>query len=214
VSVEEMAGKIRAARYAREDPDLMIAARTDAKLGQGGGFEELLRRCAAYVEAGAEVVMPHGLETAQEWSRAAESLRPLGVPLIASLSAGLLFTPKAQRSADHPSFAQLEDMGWTILAYANHILHIQLTAAREYLDDLMQPPHDISRWVDRVMDNGERNRILGLSTWRALEEQFVPGDEVKQRYAAARKQDDYVYRDLEEARARVREELIRKGIKP
>jgi 2-methylisocitrate lyase-like PEP mutase family enzyme len=214
VSVEEMTGKIRAARYAREDPDLMIAARTDAKLGQGGGFEELLRRCAAYVEAGAEVVMPHGLETAQEWSQAAKSLRPLGVPLIASLSAGLLFTPKEQRSAEHPSFAQLEDMGWTILAYANHILHIQLTAAREYLDDLLKPPHDISRWVDRVMDNGERNRILGLSTWRALEEQFVPGDEVKQRYAAGRKKDDYVYRDLEEARARVREELIRKGIKP
>lgn len=214
IGVDEMVGKIRAARYAREDPDLVIAARTDAKLARGGGFDELLRRCAAYVEAGAEAIMPHGLETPAEWSKAAQVLRPLGVPLIASLSAGLLFTPKESRSAEHPGFADLEDMGWTILAYANHILHIQLTVAQEYLTDLINPPHDISRWVDRVMDNGERNRILGLSVWRALEEQFMPSDQVAERYAETRQKDSYVYRDLEEARARVREELERKGVRP
>lgn len=214
IPVDEMTGKIRAACYAREDRDLVIAARTDAKLAQGGGFDEMLRRCTAYVEAGAEAIMPHGLETSAEWQKAAEALRPLGVPLIASLSAGLLFTPRESRSAEHPSFAHLEDMGWTILAYANHILHIQLTAARAYLADLVNPPHDISRWVDQVMDNGERNRILGLSVWRALEEQFVPGDELAKRYKEVRQKDNYVYADLEEARARVREELARKGIKP
>lgn len=214
IAVDEMAGKIRAACYAREDPDLVIAARTDAKLAQGGGFDEMLRRCAAYVEAGAEAIMPHGLETFAEWQKAAQTLRPLGVPLFASLSAGLLFTPKESRTTEHPSFANLEDMGWTILACANHILQIQLTVARDYLTDLINPPHDISRWVDQVMDNGERNRILGLSVWRALEEQFVPGDELAKRYKEVRQKDSYVYADLEEARARVREELTRKGIKP
>lgn len=214
IAVDEMAGKIRAACYAREDPDLVIAARTDAKLAQGGGFDEMLRRCAAYVEAGAEAIMPHGLETFAEWQKAAQTLRPLGVPLFASLSAGLLFTPMESRTTEHPSFANLEDMGWTILACANHILQIQLTVARDYLTDLINPPHDISRWVDQVMDNGERNRILGLSVWRALEEQFVPGDELAKRYKEVRQKDSYVYADLEEARARVREELTRKGIKP
>lgn len=50
ISTEEMVGKIQAAAATREDPDLVIIARTDAP------FEEAIERANAYMEAGADMV--------------------------------------------------------------------------------------------------------------------------------------------------------------
>jgi len=50
ISVDEMCGKIKAAVEAREDPNFVIVARTDAP------FEEAVERAAAYVEAGADMI--------------------------------------------------------------------------------------------------------------------------------------------------------------
>lgn len=213
VSIEEMTGRIQAACYAREDPDVLIAARTDAKLAVNGGFDEVVKRCHAYVEAGAELLMPHGIETIDEWRSLGAELRKIGVPLIASLSAGLLFTPKDQPRRDLLAPAQLEDMGWTLLAYANHVLHIQMTVARNYMRDLMTPPHDIGRWLEDMMDNRERMDIMGLPEWRAIEEIFTPREHTEQRYGKVRPQDNYVYDSLDEARDRVRATMKRKGIR-
>mgnify|MGYP001346009017 CR=1 FL=1 len=53
VSVEEHAGKIRAAKAAQRDPDTFIIARTEALIA-GWGREEALRRARAYADAGAD----------------------------------------------------------------------------------------------------------------------------------------------------------------
>jgi methylisocitrate lyase len=58
--VEEMMQKIRAAVAARSDPDFVIIARTDAR--EILGLEEVIRRCRAYFEAGADAVFPMALE--------------------------------------------------------------------------------------------------------------------------------------------------------
>lgn len=213
ISLEEMIGKIKAAIYARKDPDILIAARCDAKLAVNGGMDEMIKRCQAYVDAGAEALQPHGIETMEEWEYVGKELRSIGVPLLASISAGYLFTPQNQPHRPLPSVQQFESMGWTILTYANHLLHIQMKVARDYLRQLIKPPHDISGWMDQVIDNGERNAVLGLPLWRALEEAFIPGEQVSKRYAKIREQDAYVYRDIDEARRIVQEVMKKKGVK-
>lgn len=50
VSTDEMVGKIQAAAATRQDPDLLIIARTDAP------YEEAVERANAYMEAGADMV--------------------------------------------------------------------------------------------------------------------------------------------------------------
>ena len=50
ISTEEMVGKIEAAIATRQDPDMLIIARTDAP------FEEAIERANAYMEAGADMV--------------------------------------------------------------------------------------------------------------------------------------------------------------
>jgi len=53
LSLEEGVAKIRAAVYARQDPDLLIIARTDAATE-----DEAIRRGKAYAEAGADLIQP------------------------------------------------------------------------------------------------------------------------------------------------------------
>jgi len=56
--LEEFQGKIAAAVYARHDPDFIIIARTEALIA-GHGEKETLKRAAAYVEAGADMILIH-----------------------------------------------------------------------------------------------------------------------------------------------------------
>lgn len=56
-SIATVAGRIRAAVEAREDPDFLIAARSDAAW-VSGDVEETIRRLDAYVDAGADLVFP------------------------------------------------------------------------------------------------------------------------------------------------------------
>lgn len=56
--MEEFASKIRTAKSARKQGDLVVIARTEALIA-GFGQEEALRRAAAYEEAGADMILFH-----------------------------------------------------------------------------------------------------------------------------------------------------------
>jgi len=58
VPLEEFLEKLHAALEARTDPDFVIMARTDAWGMVGGSLKETIRRCQAFVEAGADVIVP------------------------------------------------------------------------------------------------------------------------------------------------------------
>ncbi len=64
VSKEEMVGKIRAAVQAREDKNLLIIARCDARAV--GGPEDLYDRLRAYARAGADLVYPEAPQNAED----------------------------------------------------------------------------------------------------------------------------------------------------
>ncbi len=55
IPMEEMITYVKAALDAREDPDLVICARTDADIIS---MDEIIKRCNAYADAGADLVMP------------------------------------------------------------------------------------------------------------------------------------------------------------
>ncbi|MEV7080865.1 isocitrate lyase/PEP mutase family protein [Streptomyces sp. NPDC093516] len=87
VPVEVMLGKIRAAVAARQDPDLLLIARTGAV--QNESFDSAVERCEAYFTAGADVVM---LLPENDEQRAAAP-RLLSGPM-ASLTSFDLHTPQ------------------------------------------------------------------------------------------------------------------------
>jgi 2-methylisocitrate lyase-like PEP mutase family enzyme len=65
VPIEDMVAKIKAALAARRDPDLVIAARTDAM--RTHGFAEGVKRANLYLEAGADIakIFPNNVEEAR-----------------------------------------------------------------------------------------------------------------------------------------------------
>ena len=70
---EEAVQKIRAALDARTDPDFTIIARTDAYAVTG--WEDTVRRCRAYMDAGADMVFVDGINTIEDIQAYAEDLK-------------------------------------------------------------------------------------------------------------------------------------------
>jgi 2-methylisocitrate lyase-like PEP mutase family enzyme len=83
VPAEDMAFKIRAARDAREDPNMLIIARTDARTTLG--LDEALRRADAYLAAGADVLFVESPESEEEM---AAICARFDVPLVANMVEG------------------------------------------------------------------------------------------------------------------------------
>src|SRR5207245_76948 len=69
VSIDEHAGKVRAAKSAQASPDFVVIARTEALIA-GWGQEEALRRAEAYAGAGADAVLIHSKSPTFDENRA------------------------------------------------------------------------------------------------------------------------------------------------
>ena len=81
VSQGEMVDRIKAAVDARVDPDFVIMARIDALAGEG--LAAALDRCAAYVEAGADMIFP---EAVTDLALYAHFKRAANVPVLANIT--------------------------------------------------------------------------------------------------------------------------------
>jgi 2-methylisocitrate lyase-like PEP mutase family enzyme len=78
IPLEEMAPKVRAACDARRDPNFVIIARTDALAVTG--WDDVVRRCVAYREAGADLIFVDGIRTVEDLESYASKLA--GLPLL------------------------------------------------------------------------------------------------------------------------------------
>ena len=96
IPMEDMAEKIRVAVDAREDANLVIIARTDAR--QSEGMDGTLRRLEAYAKAGADVVFPEALQSEEEMRAACAAF---DLPVMANMAnGGLTPVPDADVLAD------------------------------------------------------------------------------------------------------------------
>ena len=81
VAKEEMVDRIKSAVDARGDDAFFIFARTDALAGEG--FERMLERAVACVEAGADGVFPEAVTELSMYSRIADAVK---VPVLANIT--------------------------------------------------------------------------------------------------------------------------------
>jgi methylisocitrate lyase len=124
----EMAAKVAAAVRAREDPDFLIVARTDARAVEG--LDAAVRRARRYVEAGADAVFPEALESKEEFRAFARALAKEGltVPLLANLT----------EFGKTPSLtvAELEDLGYRLVIFPVTALRVAAKAVERLLAEL------------------------------------------------------------------------------
>ncbi|MFX0125906.1 MAG: methylisocitrate lyase [Candidatus Hodarchaeota archaeon] len=81
VPTEEMCDRIRAAADAREDPDFMIMARTDALANEG--LQGAIDRIHQYIAAGATGVFPEAFTSLEEYKAITDVI---SVPVIANIT--------------------------------------------------------------------------------------------------------------------------------
>jgi methylisocitrate lyase len=81
IPVDEMLAKVKAAVDARRDESFVVGARTDA----AGvlGLDEAIERCCLFVQAGADIAKPQGVDSREDIARV---LREVPGPHIATLS--------------------------------------------------------------------------------------------------------------------------------
>jgi 2-methylisocitrate lyase-like PEP mutase family enzyme len=142
IEAAEMVGKIHAAVDARRDPDLLIVARTDARAELG--IEESCDRARRYLEAGADVAFVEAPRNRTEMA-IIPSAAP-GCHVINMVEGGL--TPILP-------LADLSDLGYSIVLYANTIMRAAITSMQKAASTLYKQGsslsllQDIASWEDR-----------------------------------------------------------------
>jgi methylisocitrate lyase len=158
VPVEQMLAKIKAALDARRDGDLFIAARTDAAGVEG--VDAAIARCQLFMEAGADMAKPMGLDTIPEIKRA---IREIGGPHMATLSQAA--GPKAR------SLEELEAAGVCSATFPSLPLFAAANAVRNVLR-LLKRDNSLSPCQEHLIPLDDYYGLVGLKPLLAREEAY------------------------------------------
>lgn len=162
ISRAEMVQKIHAAVDARNDPDLVIVARTDAIATSG--FDDAMERAAAYIEAGADMTFVEAPRTREQIS---EIPKRLPVPQFINIVAGGL-TPMI-------GLDELEKMGFSMVLYANAALQASLAGMQKVLGHL-KAQGSLAGVSDRLASFEERQRLVSKPRFDELEKKYSVPD--------------------------------------
>jgi len=170
ISAEEAVEKFRAAAEARQDPDFVIKARTDATAVLGVG--EAIRRLNLYAEAGADLLFADALLTAEDIVTVA---RNVSKPLTVNMGFGIRQRPTTPLL----SVRQLEDMGVKAVSLPRMLTAAAIQGMKNALAVFGQSLVE-GRAIDRpdlLVSFSEVNELMGLNHLRSLERAFsAPGD--------------------------------------
>lgn len=158
IPAAEMLGKLRSALEARSDPDLVIIARTDAIAVEG--FDAALARAEAYAAAGADVLFVEAPESEAQIEAIAERLP--GPKLINVFRGGK--TPLLPG-------ARLAELGYRIAILPSDLQRAAIRAMEETLVAIRRDGN-AAAVDDRLATFAERDEIVGLGEYQALDERY------------------------------------------
>ena len=159
ISQAEMVGKIKAAVDTRQDADLVIIARSDARAVEG--LEAAIDRVNAYLEAGADVGFVEAPKTVEELRVVGQQVR--GPALVNVFEGGK--TPMLAAS-------ELEAMGFRLGIYPSQTHRAAIRAAQRVLRALKEDGHT-TRVEPDLATFQEREDAVGTADWRKLEEKYL-----------------------------------------
>ena len=161
VSIDEHAGKVRAAKSAQAAPDFVVIARTEALIA-GWGQDEALKRAAAYADAGADAVLIHSKSPTFDELRAVSQQWSGRVPLV------VVPTIFGAVTAD-----ELERHGFKIVIFANQVIRTSIRATRDTLDVLKREGR-AEAVADRMVSLQEVYDLVGVTKLEEDERKFLP----------------------------------------
>jgi 2-methylisocitrate lyase-like PEP mutase family enzyme len=158
VSIDEMVGKVKAAVDARNNPDLLIMARTDACAVHG--FEAALERAQRYGEAGADILF---VEAVQTWDEIRVLPKRLVQPQLVNLVIG--------GNTPILDAMDLAELGYGIVLYANAALQGALAGMQRALRQLKKHQR-LEEDPQLVATFTERQRLLNKPFFDEIEKRY------------------------------------------
>jgi len=159
IPLDEMAQKVRAAVEARQDPDLVIIARTDANAVYG--LEDALRRGKAYQEAGADVIFI-------EAPRSVEELRAIKQALP---DIPLLFNWADTAKTPPLPLNQIRGLGYKLVIFPVSLLFAATHAMLQLLEVFKQGQIP-TEYADHMVTFAQFTQQIGLPEIQALERRY------------------------------------------
>jgi 2-methylisocitrate lyase-like PEP mutase family enzyme len=154
-----MVGKIHAAVDTRQDPDLVIIARSDARAVEG--LQAAIDRVNAYLDAGADVGFVEAPQNVEELRIVGRNVR--GPALVNVFEGGK--TPMLPAS-------ELYAIGFRLGIYPSQTHRAAIRAAQRVLKALKEDG-DTGRVEGDLATFQEREDAVGTARWRALEEKYM-----------------------------------------
>ncbi len=159
IPLDEAAAKVRAAVEARDDADFVVIARTDALVVNG--WDDVERRCRAFVEAGADLVFVDGIRTSDD---------------LAEFAARLGDLPRMYNGEANP--AEVERLGFRLQVHRGPVFSLY-PIVKEMMVELRESGR-ISA-LDRYGSGGELRmsiaNALGLGEITELERRYAASEE-------------------------------------
>ncbi len=159
IPMDEMTQKIRAAVDARQDPDFVIIARTDANAVNG--FEDALQRGQAYREAGADVIFIEAPRSIEEL-RAIKQAFP-DVPL--------LFNWAESGKTPLLSLAEIRDLGFKLVLFPVSML-FAATHTMLGLLEVLKRGDTPAPYAGRMVTFSQFTHQIGLPEIQELERRY------------------------------------------
>lgn len=177
VSLDEMVGKIRAAKRVinEENPDFVLIARTDARGAVGGGLEDAVKRLKAYRRAGADLVFADGLLSKGELAAVCKET-----------AAPTVFHPTA--ISPRLGVDECHELGVALVIYPFASIHPMAVAVWDFLSQLKKEDTRAQvKFEQRNKDHplSDLRKLFdmgGLAQLQAYEREFIPAEEVKAKY--------------------------------
>lgn len=162
VAVEDYLPKLKAALWARQDPDFLIMARTDAAAVYG--LDEAIRRACLYAAAGADMVFVEAVTSVADMRRVNAAVP---VPSMANMIEGgrtpFLAAP------------ELQELGYAAVAYPCASVFTVVKALRAWAGHLKAKGTSAGlAGPDTMIDFEEYFRFIGAADIREREKQFFP----------------------------------------
>jgi 2-methylisocitrate lyase-like PEP mutase family enzyme len=145
---------------ARQDPDLVIIARTDARTTLG--IDEALRRGRAFADAGADVLFIESPESVEEMRRITSSF---SVPVLANMVEGGR-TPLY-------SAGELQELGYALVIFPTSSTYITAMAVTKLMQEL-RCSGTTQALLGEMISFAQFNELVGMPAIREIEEEYLP----------------------------------------
>ena len=161
VSTEEYLPKLRAALWARKDPDFVIMARTDATAVYG--VDEAINRARIYASEGADMLFIEALKTREDMIKVNTVMKEVGVPVMANMIEG--------GESPFLTAPELEGIGYNVVAYPCGSLYVAVKALQKWAKCLKETGTSESMW-EQMLTFREYFDFIGAPGIREREDIF------------------------------------------